>query len=336
MNDVNSVPDIVIIGAGVCGLTCAAELADRGFNVRIFERSQALGEDACSWYAGGMLAPWCERESAEQPVLDMGMLASNWWSEHIDSVTQNGSLVLAPARDQNELQRFARLTRGHRWLEADQVAELEPDLADAFGKGLFFEQESHIHPRQAMRDLAGYLKGKGVQIQFGEAVSAADFSNAQVVDCRGFSARDDLPELRGVKGEMLILKTAGINLSRPVRLLHPRYPVYVVPRGNGEFMLGATMIENDERNRITALSMLELLSAAYALHSGFGEAEIVEIGVDVRPAFNDNAPALSRRDNVIFVNGLYRHGFLLGPAMAMKLADALTDAALFRALPLCA
>ena len=106
-----------------------------------------------------------------------------------------------------------------------------------------------------------------------------------------------------------------------MRLLHPRIPLYIVPRGDGVFMLGATMIEASERGRITARSLLELLSAAYALHPAFGEAEILEIGVDARPAFPDNLPRIRRQGDDILVNGLYRHGFLLAPAMARMAAE---------------
>ena len=88
------------------------------------------------------------------------------------------------------------------------------------------------------------------------------------------------------------------------------------------------MIESDERSRISARSMLELLGAAYALHPAFGEAEVVEIGIDARPAFPDNLPRLTRRGGVIHVNGLYRHGFLLSPAMARMAADAVIEPAL--------
>ena len=77
---------------------------------------------------------------------------------------------------------------------------------------------------------------------------------------------------------MLLLQLQELHLSRPVRLLHPRLPVYVVPRGAGLFMVGATMLESDDDARISARSMLELLSAAYALHPAFGEAHILEIG----------------------------------------------------------
>jgi len=124
-----------------------------------------------------------------------------------------------------------------------------------------------------------------------------------------------------VRGEMLIVRTAEISLARPVRLLHPRIPIYVVPRSENLFMVGATMIESDATGPITVRSTMELLSAAYALHPAFGEAELVETGVGVRPAFADNLPRVERDGRRIRINGLYRHGFLLAPAMAGRAAD---------------
>ena len=120
---------------------------------------------------------------------------------------------------------------------------------------------------------------------------------------------------------MLILRSTEVELERTVRFLHPRHPIYLVPRGDGVFMLGATMIESDDRKRVTARSMLELLGAAYALHPAFAEAEVLEIGVDARPAFQDNLPQVLWRDGRLHANGLYRHGFLLSPSMAATAAD---------------
>jgi glycine oxidase len=108
-------------------------------------------------------------------------------------------------------------------------------------------------------------------------------------------------------------------------LLHPRIPVYVVPRPGQVYMIGATMIESDAAQRISVRSTLELLSAAYALHPGFGEAEILESGTGVRPAFPDNLPHLRRVGGVLYVNGLYRHGFLIAPALARRAALALLE-----------
>jgi glycine oxidase len=108
-------------------------------------------------------------------------------------------------------------------------------------------------------------------------------------------------------------------------MLHPRVPLYIVPRGDGVFMLGATMIEGRAGDHITARALLELLSAAYALNPAFGEAEVLEIGVDNRPAFPDNMPRIRRDGNLIRANGLFRHGFLLAPALARMVADLIFD-----------
>lgn len=312
--------NVQIIGAGVAGLCMATEIAARGGNVRLYDRETQIGAQACSWWAGGMLAPYCEGETAEEPVVRLGLEAANWWATHAGGVTQNGSLVLALGRDTSELKRFARRTTDHCTINGDQISELEPDLKGRFNTGLFFASEAHLDPRKALTALADNLHSKGISVE-----TDAPNNDIKRIDCRGLSARDALTDLRGVKGEMLIIKCPDISLSRPIRLLHPRIPIYIVPRGDGVFMLGATMIETSDRQRITVRSMLELLTAAFALHPAFGEAEILEIGVDARPAFPDNLPRIRARNHKIYANGLYRHGFLLAPALARMTADFLFD-----------
>jgi glycine oxidase len=85
-------------------------------------------------------------------------------------------------------------------------------------------------------------------------------------------------------------------------------------------MIGATMIESSEKGAVSVRSAIELLSAAYALHPAFGEAEILEMSADVRPAYPGNEPRIEERSGRIFVNGFYRHGFLLAPAFAQRAA----------------
>jgi glycine oxidase len=316
---------VTVIGAGVAGLTTALALAERGAAVEVLEQGAVLGASSCSRYAGGMLAPWCERASAEELVLSLGREALGYWPARLPSTLTHGSLVLAQRRDDPGLDRFARQTGGHRAVDAEGIAELEPDLAGRFRRGLFFPDEAHLDPRAALPALAALLAARGVPIRFG--VDGRDAGDGAVVDCRGLAARDRLPGLRGVKGEMLLVQCPDVTLSRPVRLLHPRFPLYVVPRGEGLFMVGATTIESDERGRISARSMVELLNAAYALHPAFAEAEIVETGCDARPAFPDNLPRIVRQGATVFVNGLYRHGFLLSPALARMAADVVLDGA---------
>lgn len=312
--------EALVLGAGVCGLAVAAELTARGVAVTVVDRAGGPGPQACSWWAGGMLAPFCEGESAEEPVVRLGQEAADWWDLRAGGVTRRGTLVVTPARDRVELDRFARRTRGHDTLDAEGLAALEPDLAGRFQSALHFPEEAHLDPRTTLLSLRDRLTAAGAVFRTGDAAEGP-----LVFDCRGLAARDAAPDLRGVKGEMVVLRCPDVGLARPVRLLHPRHPLYVVPRGDGVYMLGATMVEATERTRITARALLEMLSAAYALHPAFAEAEVLEIGVDARPAFPDNLPRIRRRGARILVNGLYRHGFLLAPALARMAAELALD-----------
>lgn len=319
---------VIIIGAGVMGLTLATELSARGVLVEIYERHSCIGEGACSWLAGGMLAPWCEAASTEKAVQYYGMNAYAWWKKNLPSTEHlfaNGTLVLAQPRDQQELLRFSRRTENFSWLEQTEISVLEPDLSEGFQRALYFAEEGHLDPRVSLQMLAAKLIKQKVEIHFNSVVDPADFSQQIVVDCRGFSGKESWSQLRGVRGEMLIIKTAELTLQRPIRLLHPRFPLYIVPRANGHFMLGATMIENEQRNHISVRSMLELLGSAYAIHPAFAEAEIIEVGCDVRPALPDNLPKIVKEKNSWKLNGLYRHGFLLAPSVAVKTANAILD-----------
>lgn len=316
---------VLVKGAGVAGLATALELARRGVAVEVVERRADIGLGASHW-AGGMLAPYCEREAAEEIVLTSGLLAADWWDEAVPGLVQRrGTLVLANPRDTADLRRFASRTRGHRWVGEDEIAELEPDLAGRFSTGLFFAEEAHLDPRKALRGVYEAARQLGVSFRFGAKAEDATGYSA-VIDCRGPQAIGTVEGLRGVRGEMLYLETGDVTLSRPVRLLHPRHPLYIVPRGNGLFMLGATMIEAEDDGPITARSMMELLNTAYALHPAFAEARIVETGTGIRPAFPDNVPRLVETAEGLAVAGMHRHGFLLAPALAREAADRLSTA----------
>ena len=316
---------VIVIGAGVAGLACALELADRGVAVEVVERGPALGAGSCSWMAGGMLAPWCERATTEPEVMDWGAPSIAWWAERFPGTVQKGSLVVAQSRDAPDLTRFAARTERFEWADPERIAALEPALAGRFRRALFFPDEAHLDPRRALASLAETLGRRGVAIRFGVELDPKAADADIVVDCRGLAARDVLTDLRGVRGEMIVVRSTDVSLSRPVRMLHPRLPLYIVPRGDGLFMIGATMIESERRGPVSVRSAVELLNAAYALHPGFGEAEIVELGADLRPAFSDNLPQVRRTGRVLHANGLFRHGFLLAPALARRVAEAVLD-----------
>lgn len=316
---------IIVRGAGLAGLWQAFTLARRGHGVRVVERSPEPLRDACSMYAGAMLAPYCEEEAAEPLIRELGLRSLAIWRDVYPEHSGTGSLVLTQPRDRRELDRFARMTSGHERIDGERIAALEPDLAGRFQSALFYPEEGHVEPAKALAFLLDAARDAGAAFEFGSDVPPS--SEDRVIDCRGLAARDTLTDLRGVRGERAILRSADVTLARPVRLLHPRFPIYVVPWSDGRFMIGATQIESEATGETTLRSALELLSTAYALHPSFGEAEIIELGAGLRPAFPDNLPRVVVKDRHIYVNGLFRHGFILAPALAELVADYLETGA---------
>ena len=309
---------VIIIGAGIAGSWQALLFARAGYNVTLLDRDDAEMTQATSHYAGGMLAPWCEGESSEPLITRLGVRSLDLWREYLPETPFNGSLVIAHARDRVDFERFAKLTTDYERLDAGGVMSLEPSLDGRFREALFFAGEGHVEPRSVLPQLHARLTAAGGIIRFqseSEPEKLAKESSCIVIDCRGLAAREKFPDLRGVKGEMIVVETSEVKLSRPVRLIHPRWPIYIIPRDDNRFMIGATSIESEDKG-VSVHSALELLTSAYAVHPAFGEARIVEIGAGLRPAFPDNLPRINVNNRKISVNGLYRHGFLLAPALA--------------------
>jgi glycine oxidase len=305
---------VTIIGAGIAGAWQALLFAQAGHDVTLHERGDADLMLSTSHWAGGMLAPWCEAEVAEPVISRLGLRSLDLWRRELPDTPFNGSLVVAHARERSDFERFAKMTLNHRRLDAAGLAALEPSLEGRFREALFFPGEGHVEPRRVLPRLHEKIIAAGGTIHFNSDVSASDVDGL-VIDCRGLFARDAQPELRGVKGEMILIESSEVELKRPVRLIHPRWPLYVIPREQNLFMLGATSIETEDTG-VSVRSALELLGAAYAVHPAFAEARILEFGSGLRPAFPDNLPRIAINGDSIAVNGLFRHGFLIAPALA--------------------
>src|SRR3977135_830582 len=229
---------VSIIGAGIAGAWQALLFAQAGHAVTLHERSGAAMTQSTSYWAGGMLAPYCEAEASEPVISRLGIRSLDLWREHFPQTPFNGSLVVAQPGDRSDFERFARLTSGHRRLDARALGELEPSLEGRFREGLFYPDEGHVEPRRVLPQLHARIGKAGGQIKF-DSDARAEQLNGIVVDCRGLAARDTQPQLRGVKGEMIVVETNEVELARPVRLIHPRWPLYVIPAGGGRFLLGA-------------------------------------------------------------------------------------------------
>jgi glycine oxidase len=287
-----------------------------------------------------MLAPLAESAITELPVVRMGMHGLQRWPELLATLPapvyfqQAGTLILWHRQDQAEARRFEGLIRrthaqlpalpAPEALDAAQLAKVEPATAGRFSQGLYLPGEGQLDNRQLLDALHLALQEAGVDLHWHSAVEGHDadslraaFPDAgQIIDCRGLGARVAWQALRGVRGEVVRVHAPGVQLQRPTRLIHPRYPIYIAPKQDGLFVIGATEIESEDLSPASVRSTLELLSAAYTVDSGFAEGRIVEIATQARPTLPDNLPALRPLgQGVLQVNGLYRHGYMISPAV---------------------
>ena len=328
----------VVLGAGLMGRMLAHALAQIGHRVQVHE---ALGEDgqgSAARVAAAMLAPLAESAITEMPVVRMGHHGLTRWPELIAALPepvffqQNGTLVLWHRQDAAEAKRFEglllrtqdecpELTPIQR-LDAQGLQKMEPGMEQRFNQALYLPGEGQLDNRELLASLLKGMAKLGVEVRWNSPASPDDFHPGQsgqpdwVFDCRGLGARQNWTQLRGVRGEVLRLYAPDVDLQRPTRLIHPRYPIYIAPKENHVFVIGATEIETEDLSAVSVRSTLELLSAAYTVHSGFAEARILEASTQARPTLIDNLPAIRcLGERALQINGLYRHGFLISPAM---------------------
>jgi glycine oxidase len=329
----------VVLGGGLMGRLMAHQLAARGHRVDLYEAQGADAQGAAARVAAAMLAPLAESAITEPAVVRMGMHSIDRWQPLIAGLgsevffQRNGTLIIWHRQDAAEAKRFEQILQrtgrelpdlpGLQPLDAAQLSQIEPALAGRFQNGLYLPGEGQLDNRQLLQALLVDLQRQpAVQLHWHTSRCPADFQQTTgpkpdwLFDCRGLGAKPQLAQLRGVRGEVVRLKAPGVGLARPTRLVHPRYPIYIAPKTDDVYVIGATEIESEDASAPSVRSMLELLSAAYTVHPGFGEARILEINSQVRPTLPDNMPCLSElASNALQINGLYRHGFLIAPAL---------------------
>lgn len=265
-----------------------------------------------------------------------------------------GTIMVSHSQDKGDYQRFVRHLQNNysqydcQHLNRTALTTLEPEIGRSFNQGLYLPQEGQIGNRRLLVALRKQLEQAEeradsahfswlsdclvTEIAATEQSSLVTYQQAGltykksfdlVIDCRGTGATlkhstpacAPLSDLRSVRGELFQLYAPEVNISRPIRLMHPRYQLYIAPKGKGFYVVGATEIESDDNSPMTVRSAMELLSAAYSVHPGFGEANIRQHISQCRPAFNDNHPQISAQGSLIQVNGLFRHGFLIAPVV---------------------
>ena len=329
---------MLVIGAGLMGRLLALALAQAGHRVQVYEAGPEDATGSAALAAAAMLAPLAESAVTEAGVVRMGSHSLLRWPQLIAQLDlptffqQNGTLIVWHRQDAAEAMRFSRHMDKTalampdlppaQALDGAAIAALEPALGQRFENGLYLPGEGQLDNRQLLAALLSQLELLQVDMHWNSPRSPEDFrpgTSGQpdwVFDCRGLGAKPQWPGVRGVRGEVLRVHAPEVTLLRPVRLVHPRYPLYIAPKQDHVFVIGATEIESEDMSPASVRSALELLSAAYSVHSGFAEARLLELSTQCRPTLIDNLPAVRfTAPNTIQINGLYRHGFLIAPAM---------------------
>jgi glycine oxidase len=354
MNSSRPLPfdSVAILGAGLMGRLLAASLAQAGSKVDVYEAGSPQAEGAAARVAAAMLAPLAESAVAPAPLVRMGHYALTRWPELLSPLPEpvffqrEGTLVVWHRQDAPEAMRLARVLQGTcqavpelpamQSIDGAAIAALEPALGTRFAQGLFLPQEGQLDNRALLASLLASLQDHpahhAVGLHWQSPREPEDFKPGTpgqpdwVIDCRGLGAKPQWRALRGVRGEVIRVHAPEVRLTRPTRLVHPRYPLYIAPKPGDVYVIGATEIESEDMSPASVRSTLELLSAAYAVHSGFAEARILEVATQCRPTLPDNLPDVRQpHARVLQVNGLYRHGFMIAPAMLDIVLELLRD-----------
>jgi glycine oxidase len=334
-----TLPDIAVVGGGLLGRTLAWRAARAGARVALYDAASYQGENSAAWVAAGMIAPMTEAMDASAEIASMGTHSLSLWPRWLAELPapvffrDNGTLLLWHSEDAREAVHAERRFRSSqsqmsiKRIGSARIREMEPTLATRFPEALFVPNEAQLDNRAFLKAVSIALAETGVECHWETFVEEGALPDAGfVVDCRGMGAKRDWAKLRGVRGEIVRLHAPDIELHHMLRLLHPRYPVYVVPRPEGILVVGATSIESEDRSPVSVRGVLELLSSAYSLIPALAEARVLEFNTQVRPALPDNLPALrfDRKRKALYINGLYRHGFLLTPTIVEEILSLLS------------
>ena len=333
--------NIAIAGVGLVGRVLALNLLQEGHTLTLFDEDTAYGDKAAGMTAAGMLAVFAELETAESIIFDYGQRSIDLWLPLLkmmdieDAYQLKGSIITAHPQDYSELTHFISTLQSKveeassiQLLDSKGLEALEPDLAQ-HKKAFYIPHEGQVDAQRFMKTSSDYLLAhedvrwhQESKVQsLGEGflvVNDEEKPYDWVFDARGLGANEEISNLRGVRGEVFWLEAPEVKITRPTRMLHPRYKIYIVPRPNNRYIIGATEIESEDKSPMSVRSSLELLSAVYAVHSGFAEARVVNSVTNCRPTLKDNLPNIEQSHKLTRINGLYRHGYLLAPAIVEK------------------
>ena len=354
--------DAIIVGAGVIGLSSAWRAAQRGLRVLVLDRERP-GAGA-SGVAAGMLAPVTEAEFGERALLALLLEGHAAWPAFQDELVAASGLdtgyrasgAVVTGADADELREVRRLFEYQRdlgldvtWLTGRECRGLEPGLSPRVGGGVHAPEERHVDPGAVVRALTLAVQREGGEIRTGVEVTGLALEDdrvAGVLTAGGTLAAGSVvlaagawsgalagvpdplrPPVRPVKGQIISLR--GPASAPPLARRLVRTPrCYVVSRGDGRVVVGATVEERGWDRRVTGEGVFRLLEAAWEVLPDVLELEWEGARTRLRPGSPDNAPVVGRGglEGLVWATGHYRHGVLLAPLTGAAVADLLEGA----------
>ncbi|MBB4892843.1 glycine oxidase [Streptomyces olivoverticillatus] len=355
--------DVLVIGGGVIGLVTAWRAAQRGLRTAVADPAPGGG---AAQVAAGMLAAVTELHYGEEALLALNLASARRYPAFTAELEEASGVdtgyracgTLAVALDSDDREHLRELHAlqqrcglDAQWLTGRECRRLEPMLAPGVRGGLRVDGDHQTDPRRLARALLTACERAGVVFHRTEAVrllSAGDrAAGAELADGSRVTAEqtvlaagslsgrlagvpeDVLPPVRPVKGQVLRLRVPSAYrpfLSRTVRAVVRGGHVYLVPRENGELVVGATTEELGWDTTVTAGGVYELLRDAHELVPGITELPLVETLAGLRPGSPDNAPLLgpTALPGLLAATGHHRNGVLLTPLTGDVMAEALT------------
>jgi len=345
--------DVAVVGGGPIGLACAWRATRRGLSAVVIDD----GEPGAWHVAAGMLAPVAEADFGERALLELGLRSAKLYEDFCGELGDTGlrsSGTLVVARDADEAEALDRLIAFRETLglhverlRPSQARRAEPALAPTVRLALDAAGDHSIDPRRLVAALQAVVErrpGRAAALRVaGERVTGVELDTGAVVHADAVvvatgvgTARLGMPEharvpVRPVKGQVLRLRDPRGHRPHPplvTRVIRGEQ-AYLVPRGDGRYVLGATMEERGWDTAATAGGVYELIRDMSELVPGVLELEIEELVAGLRPATPDNLPAIGRGalEGLIWATGHHRNGILLTPVTAELVAAALAGEA---------
>lgn len=348
--------NISIVGAGLVGRTLSLMLLQRDdVAIQLIDESPSLfSKLSCGYQAAGMIAPYAELALNKKQLFEEGCQSLSLWSKLLEALPktkdkpnakcsdgifrQNGTLILSHPNDYGDCEQLFHRIQHHTGSinslikPKSQLKNYESSLdSQRFAHHfMHLENEGHIHVPNFFHTTSNYLNAHP-SVTFTSAkienlkkelpTTCAQGNSDYIIDTRGLGAKPDDTSLFGIRGEAMLVNAPAVNLSHTIRLMHPRHPLYIVPRGDDQYYIGATTIECEDNSPISLKSTLELTSALYFIHEGFAESRILKTFAHSRPTYSQSMPKLSKQGNLILLNGFYRHGYLLAPTYCQRLIE---------------